>query len=245
MRAALTFVATWRLLLISTAVVAALLLVAWSFRGWHDEGITRVEDGRPLVALTFDDGVNGQYTLDIAAELERHGVQGTFFVVGRTLREQPEVAARLVQGGHLLANHTEAHERASTRDVWYGTLGRAQAAIRSAIGECPAYFRPPFGAETAFTKAAVRRAGLRTVLWDVEVGDWLETDPQRLASNVLAEVRPGSIVLLHDGGDGRPGTDRSTMVRALPEILSGLEARGLRAVRVDTLRGERGYLEAC
>ena len=198
-----------------------------------------------MVALTFDDGVNGQYTLDIAIELERHGAQGTFFVVGRTLVDEPDVVSRLVEGGHLLGNHTQAHERAGMRDVWYGTLGRAQASIRSAAGECPAYFRPPFGAETVFTKAAVRRAGLRTVLWDVEVADWSETDAQRLASNVLGKIRSGSIILLHDGGDGKPGVDRSTVVRALPAILDGLDARGLRAVRIDALLGERGYLDRC
>lgn len=235
------------------AVVTAALLVGvslflgavWAMRGWDDTGVTRVEDGRPLVALTFDDGPNGAYTLEIAEALERRGGRGTFFVVGAPMAAQRKVALRLVERGHLLANHSQTHERASNSNVLYRTLGHAQASIGAVTGQCPAYFRPPFGQETPFTKAAVRRAGMQTVLWDVEVGDWAETDPSRLAGRVLERARAGSIVLLHDGADGRPGTDRSTVVRALPAILDGLEARGLRAVTVAELLGGTGYLPRC
>ena len=84
-----------------------------------------------------------------------------------------------------------------------------------------------------------------TVLWDVEVADWSETDANRLAAKVLERLRPGSIVLLHDGANGTPGADRSVLLRALPTILDAIDARGLRAVRVDTLLNEPGYLDRC
>lgn len=235
-----------RLALLALGVVTvAAIVIGVALRGWDDEGVTRATDGRPQVALTFDDGLNGETTRAIASLLEARGARGTFFVVGDTLPVQREVAARLIEGGHLLANHSAAHERALAWDVRYGTLDAAQASIRAVTGRCPAYFRPPFGAETVFTKAAVRRAGMRTVLWDVEVADWQETDADRLATRVLERVQPGSIVLLHDGADGIPGADRSTVLRALPAILDGLQARGLRAVSVDTLLGEPGYLDRC
>lgn len=235
-----------RLVLAALGVgVVVVIALGVALRGWDDEGVTRATDGRPQVALTFDDGLNGETTLAIASVLEARGAQGTFFVVGRTLAPQRDVAMRLLTGGHLLANHSEAHERARGWDVRYGTLDATQASIRAVTGRCPAYFRPPFGAETAFTKAAARRAGMRTVLWDVEVADWVETDARRLATRVLERLQPGSIVLLHDGADGMPGADRSTVLRALPAILDGLQARGLRAVSVDTLLGEPGYLDRC
>jgi peptidoglycan/xylan/chitin deacetylase (PgdA/CDA1 family) len=166
-------------------------------------------------------------------------------VVGNTVAAQRDLALRLIEGGHLLGNHNEVHERAQAADARYTTLAAAQTSIHAATGRCPAYFRPPFGAETQATKVAVRRAGMRTVLWDVEVADWSETDANRLAANVLERLRPGSIVLLHDGADGVPGADRSVLLRALPTILGGIEARGWRAVRVDTLLNESGYLDRC
>ncbi len=214
-------------------------------RGATDAGVTRATDGRPLLALTFDDGLNGETTAAVATTLERRGAQGTFFVVGNTVAAQRDLALRLIEGGHLLGNHNEVHERAQAADARYTTLAAAQTSIHAATGRCPAYFRPPFGAETQATKVAVRRAGMRTVLWDVEVADWSETDANRLAANVLERLRPGSIVLLHDGADGVPGADRSVLLRALPTILGGIEARGWRAVRVDTLLNESGYLDRC
>jgi len=240
-RAALLVVA----LLAGAFAVRAIEREELVLRGATDAGVTRATDGRPLVALTFDDGLNGETTLAVATQLERHGAQGTFFVVGRTLAGQRDLALRLIEAGHLLGNHSEAHERAQAEDSRYPTLQAAQTSIHAATGRCPAFFRPPFGTETAGTKFAVRRAGMHTVLWDVEVADWSETDADRLASKVLERLRPGSIVLLHDGADGMPGADRSVLLRALPRILEGIEARGWRAVRVDTLLDEPGYLERC
>ncbi len=84
-----------------------------------------------------------------------------------------------------------------------------------------------------------------TVLWDVEVADWPEQDPERLAARVLQSVRPGSIVLLHDGDEGKPAADRSVLLAALPEILDGLRARGLQGVTIDRLLAMPGYLAHC
>ena len=163
----------------------------------------------------------------------------------QVIADQRDLAGSLIDHGHLLANHSSDHLSASRGQVLYSQLQRAQHQIEAATGRCPAFFRPPYGAENAFTRAAVRRAGMRTVLWDVEVADWSETDAELLATHVLERLRPGSIVLLHDGSDGVPGADRSVLLRALPRILEGIETRGWQAVRVDTLLNERGYIDRC
>ncbi len=210
-----------------------------------DDSVTHAEGVPSYVAITFDDGLNGDTTRQAAGTLERYGAPATFFVVARTVTEQPELAQRLRDHGHLLANHSYDHPRAKKSDLRYTQAARAQATFYDAFGECPAFFRPPWGVQTPFVNAAVRRAHMRTVLWDVEVADWDETDPARLAANVLAKVRPGSIILLHDGEDGHLGADRSTTVAALPAILEGLKARGLTPVRLDELLGTPGYISDC
>lgn len=197
------------------------------------------------VALTFDDGLNGDTTLAIAGVLERHGAHGTFFAVGRTLPAQREVARTLVERGHLLGNHSQDHAWPSLLDTRYEDVARAQTTFAETLGVCPRYFRPPHGMHTPFMLRAVDRAGMRLVNWDVEVRDWDATDADRLAADVLDAVRPGSVVLLHDGRDGETGVDRSVLIAALPKILDGLQARGLRAVRLDVLLGEPGDLERC
>ena len=83
------------------------------------------------------------------------------------------------------------------------------------------------------------------VTWDVSAGDWAVTDPVTIAQTVLGRVRPGSIIDLHDGLDGRVDVDRTVLLRAVPLILDGLSARGLRPVRLDVLLGRPGYLAHC
>jgi peptidoglycan/xylan/chitin deacetylase (PgdA/CDA1 family) len=78
--------------------------------------------------------------------------------------------------------------------------------------------------------------------WDVSAGDWSAHDPGHLADRIVAKARPGSIIDLHDGLDGRVDVDRTILVDALPRILDGLAAKGLRPVRLDELIGRPGYL---
>lgn len=230
---------------LGVAAVVLLTIAGGRFLLRADANITHVEDAPALVAITFDDGLNGETTRAAAETLDRYGAPGAFFVAARTVIEQPELAQHLRDRGHLLANHTYDHPRTRRLDLRYTQAARAQATFYDAFGECPAFFRPPWGVQTPFVNAAVRRAHMRTVLWDVEVADWDETDPARLAANVLAKVRPGSIILLHDGEDGVLGANRSTTVAALPAILEGLKARGLTPVRLDTLLQTPGYTRDC
>lgn len=229
--------------LLSVATVAVLVMPFVA--GRNDAGITHGPEDSSMVALTFDDGLNGADTENVAEILERYDARGTFFAVGRSLRGDAELAERLIASGHLLANHSLTHTRANPNDIPYYELSRAQHEFAAVAHSCPAFYRPPYGVETGFTKSAVRRAGMTTVLWNVEVKDWSETDPARLAANVQAKVKPGAIVLLHDGTEGHPGIDRSVLLNALPAILEGLHARGLRAVRVDELLGMPGTLKRC
>ncbi len=208
-------------------------------------GVTNGPRDRNAVALTFDDGLNGKATLEIARVLDEYRVSGTFFVIGRTLTSQIDVANTLVDHGHLLANHSYGHETALLTDTKYRDLARAQRAFSRITQQCPRFFRPPHGVHTPGMSMAVRRAGMELVNWDVEVKDWRETDADRLAANVLQRARGGSIVLLHDGRDGQEGADRDVLIRALPKIIEGLRARGLAVVRLDELLGKSGYLDRC
>jgi peptidoglycan/xylan/chitin deacetylase (PgdA/CDA1 family) len=194
------------------------------------------------VAITFDDGPNGDTTLAIARILEERGARGTFFEVGKAVVKQPEVARALIGAGHVVGNHSYYHDAWRYLDPRYPELDRTQTAIATNTGVCPALFRPPHGTHTPFMSAVVEDHGMQLVTWDVSARDWVEDDAARLARNVLEKVRPGSIILLHDGIDGLPGAGRSVVVEALPLILDGLAAKGLTAVTLDRLLGVPAYL---
>ena len=197
------------------------------------------------VAVTFDDGPNPPFTLEIANILEQHGVRGTFFEVGKAVVQRPDITKELIARGHTVGNHSYYHGAFSYLDPRYPELEQTQQAFRKYVGTCPALFRPPHGTHTPFMSHVVDSHGMKLISWDVSAKDWVETDPERLARNILARVRPGSIILLHDGIDGNIGADRSVILTALPLILDGLKAKGLHPVTVDKLLGVPAFLPSC
>jgi len=197
------------------------------------------------VAITFDDGPNPPYTLQIAEILEAHGARGTFFEVGKAIAQRADVTKQLIERGHVVGNHSYNHGAFSYLDPNYPELKQAEDEFRSAVGVCPAIFRPPHGTHTWFMSRVVDDAGMTLVNWDVSAKDWVEHDAQKLARHILDRVRPGSVILLHDGLDGNIGANRSVVVEALPAILDGLEEKGLKPVTLDQLLGVPAYLPSC
>lgn len=197
------------------------------------------------VAVTFDDGPNVTATLALAHILDAHGAKGTFFSVGKAVRRRPDITRALVADGQLIGNHSYHHDSTHWLDPRYLELDEAQRAITGAAGVCPAFFRAPHGQHTPFMATVLHRRHMTMVGWDVSSSDWTSHDAAALARRILQRTRPGSIIDLHDGLDGRVTVDRTVVVRALPLILDGLRARGLQAVRLDVLLRRPGYRAGC
>jgi peptidoglycan/xylan/chitin deacetylase (PgdA/CDA1 family) len=212
---------------------------------WFGHVITHGDRGDRRVALTFDDGPDDPFSLRVSAILDRHGVKGTFFEVGKAIDARPDIAKALYADGHLLGNHSYHHDYWRWLDPRYLELDRTQDAFQRRLGICPAFFRPPHGQRTPFMLAHASSKNMVTATWDVSAQDWSAHDGATVARKVLDQVRPGSIVLLHDGLDGTVTADRSVLIDALPIILDGLKAKGLEPVRLDELLGRPGYLEHC
>ena len=212
---------------------------------WFGRVITHGDRADARVALTFDDGPNDPFSLQLSSILDRHGAKGTFFEVGKAVDARPDIVRALYADGHLLGNHSYHHDYWRWLDPRYPELDRTQDAFERQLGVCPAFFRPPHGQRTPFMLAHASDKDMVTVTWDVSAQDWTADDGAEVAREVLDRVRPGSIILLHDGLDGTVTADRSVLIQALPIILDGLRAMGLEAVRLDELLGRRGYLEQC
>ena len=237
-------------LLRTTALCGAAGLLAWTGANdpqlsWFGPVVYHGPDGSRDVALTFDDGPNGQFSLDVARILDQRGYKGTFFLVGKALDRQPQVARTLLADGQLLGGHSYHHDYWRWLDPRYPELARTNDSFRRALGLCPRFYRPPHGQRTPFVSAAVAMDDMTTVMWDVSGGDWITNDPRELARRILRRVQPGSIVLLHDGLDGNVGADRQVVLDALPLILDGLAKRGLTPVTVDRMTGGPAYRKGC
>ncbi len=239
----------WRALFAVGAVAVVLPLASAAYVGattprvtWFGDLTSHGPRSGNEVALTFDDGPNGDYTREVARILDAHGAKGTFFTVGKALDRQPEVSRFLLEDGQLLGNHSYSHDAVSWLDPRYLELQKTQDTFKKKLGVCPAFYRPPHGSHTPFMSHVVADHGMTMVTWDASAGDWATTDAHLVARRILDGVRPGSIILLHDGLDGHLGADRTVAVRALPLILDGLRARGLQPVTLDKLLGKPAYV---
>ena len=95
---------------------------------------------------------------------------------------------------------------------------------------------------TPFIAHVVSHHHMRIVMWNVSAGDWDSKSARTIARKVVSRAKPGAIILLHDGLDGIPSTDRTVLVRALPLILRGLREKHLDPVGLDQLIGGPAYI---
>ena len=177
------------------------------------------------VALTFDDGP-GPSTGTLLDTLAAAHVHATFFVIGRNVQALPALVTREAAEGHVVGNHTWSHRDLSRLGAsdQRSEVSRTAEAL-AARGVSATLLRPPYGAYNSTT----RTLGVPLVLWDVDPADWRDRDAAIVAARVLANTRPGSIVLLHDV---HPST-----VAAVPAIVAGLKAKGYTFVTVPQLIG--------
>lgn len=186
---------------------------------------------RSEVALTF----HGQGPLSIAdallAEAERAGAHVTVLAVGTWLVQYPQIAERILRGGHDLGNHTMHHLDITAMDApgAYAEIAGCAGRLRALTGSIGRWFRPSQTRyATPLIEREARKAGYQTcVSYDVDSLDYTDPGPDAIVSTVLGSARPGSIVSLHLGHSGT--------VAALPAVLRGLASRGLRPVTLTDL----------
>jgi peptidoglycan/xylan/chitin deacetylase (PgdA/CDA1 family) len=188
------------------------------------------------LALTFDDGPHPSYTPQILRLLQQYAARATFFVLGQHAQRYPGIVRKLVNSGQEVENHSFTHLRFPPEGhrAWQRELERTELEL-DLLG-CPDHhlFRPPFSDYNPELLKFLAHLRQRLVLWSVDGADWREPDPMAIAVNVLSQVKPGAIVILHDS-DETSTADRTPTVEALGLILPALEARGYECVPVSEL----------
>jgi peptidoglycan/xylan/chitin deacetylase (PgdA/CDA1 family) len=188
--------------------------------------------GRRWVALTFDGGPTAQYTPKVLAQLRRANVRATFFIRGQFIHGHTALLRKQLAAGHELANHSYSHPHfPGSYDI-----SRTSKLIRKATGYTPCLFRAPFGSVDSALLRRVRHQHMLTIGWDVDSWDSLYENVSKstVYRRVVSGVRPGSIILMHDGEGSHQGT-----LQALGPILRNLKRRHLKVVPVSQLLGLR------
>jgi peptidoglycan/xylan/chitin deacetylase (PgdA/CDA1 family) len=201
--------------------------------------LVAVDTDAPVVALTFDDGPDPSATPALLDVLGEAGARATFFTLGERISRDPELARRAVAEGHAVGTHGW-HHRSMVLDAPEGwraaaqwrreNVSRGARAVVDVVGagHGRVLYRPAYGHQDVAVRAAARVAGCDTVGWSLSAGDWQAEDGPTIARRVVDGVRPGAIVLLHDGlADAfRPECfDRAPTVDAVGRILDELGGR--------------------
>lgn len=192
-------------------------------------------------ALTFDDGPNDGHTQRLLEVLAAHQVRATFFLIGKYVRQRPELVRAIHAAGHRVGNHTVTHPvllLQSPRRVREELAG-CNAALEDTLGQPVRLMRPPHGARRPGVLRAARELGLTPVLWNAMGFDWKPTTAVCIVRNLergIARNRRrgrGSNLLLHDGGHLTIGADRSQSVEAVRIVLDRYAPASVRYVTVD------------
>jgi peptidoglycan/xylan/chitin deacetylase (PgdA/CDA1 family) len=191
--------------------------------------VTNGPRDRPVVALTFDDGPS-EYTPGFLDVLREKRVNATFFEIGQEMLGREATMRRILREGNEIGNHTMHHGELPG----YGEIAPDSALIEQYTHFSPCLFRPPGGAADSAVISTAAGLGMQTITWDVDPRDWTTPGAAAVYARVVGAARPGSIILMHDGGGPRGGT-----LEALPRIIDTLRARGYRFATVSALLGHR------
>jgi peptidoglycan/xylan/chitin deacetylase (PgdA/CDA1 family) len=227
----------WALVAIITAHALWLIPTLWPACGWCGAVVTALRkhhasDGAKLVWLTIDDGPDADDTPRLLELLDQHGAKATFFFIGAKAAAHPELVADVIRRGHTVGNHTMNHSQ-----HWFWAFG--PLAVRREITECqrtladtsgtaPVWFRAPAGLKNPFVHEVVERESLRLACWTARGLDGVDADKSRVLDRLKQAIRPGAIVLMHEGRLDDLGQRLAPQV--LGDLLAWLGEEGYRCV---------------
>jgi peptidoglycan-N-acetylglucosamine deacetylase len=203
------------------------------------------------LAITFDDGPNPSITPKLLALLDKYSAHATFFLIGRYVRQEPDLVRDTIGRGHAIGNHTETHPNLfwSMPSRIREELEVCNRAISELLRAPPKWFRPPFGLRNPWVIPAANNLGMQSVMWTLLPGDWRARSVEwlipRLASiaNRAAENSDGrgnfqregfgDILCLHDGYHRYQNGDRRHTLAALEYWLPRWRDLGLEFVTID------------
>lgn len=212
----------------------------------EDWGIWKMSTAKRQVALTFDDGPKPVITEAILKILRAYQMKATFFVVGKQAVQYPELILQIDKEGHELANHSYTHPcltNLSTENITL-EIKKTNDILEKLTKKCPMFFRPPGGNINANILNIVQNLGMKTAFWSLNAQDYFHPNVIRqlspeipnsklgetLEDSIAFFLKPGSIVLLHNGDAGT--------VAVLPNLLKRIQEMGFHSVTLKELAND-------
>ncbi|KYZ75348.1 polysaccharide deacetylase [Anaerosporomusa subterranea] len=215
---------------LTVALLAVIVGVAEMHQSEDTHTISQISTNQKVVALTIDDGPHYKITPEILTVLKEKQVKATFFVLGVNAQQSPAILAQEVADGHEIGMHTYSHPiltKLSPQKI-LDEFDKAEKALLP-IAPKPTLFRPPGGIYNSRVLEIAQQRGYTTILWSIDPHDWSRPPSEKVVDRVLADITPGSIVLLHDGQYPLP------TAQALRTIIDRLRKLGYEFVTISEL----------
>lgn len=192
---------------------------------------------KKICALTFDDGPDGTVMPKILDILKKNSINASFFLIGNQVKAYKNVVKRTYEEGNLVLNHSFTHPdffKLSEKDI-KKQLSETEDVIYGATGKRPAIIRPPYGSLNDTIISTSRALDYHIAIWSTDTLDWSQKEKDNIVKNVVDNIRPGEIILMHCN------SDKKATAEALPIIISELRDKGYSFVTLDKLLNIQPY----
>lgn len=178
------------------------------------------------IAITFDDGPHPVYTPMLLDGLKERGIHATFFLLGESAQNYPDLVKRIQEEGHLIGNHTFHHTDLKNADtvLLHQEVVKTNEVIEKITGQTPQYIRPPFGSHK---DSLEEQTGMLVVLWNIDPLDWCSEDAAGIVRQIEKNAKDNGIILMHDS--------YKTSVMAALTAIDDLQKEGYEFVTVDEI----------
>ena len=190
----------------------------------------QAEKNKKVVALTFDDGPDGNTTPQALDILAKYKIKATFFVQGKNIAGNEAILKRMQSEGHEVGNHSWNHPiltKLSLEDA-KKQLTDTEDAITKVLGKSSKLMRPPYGAISDDIRNSL---DLRFIMWDVDSLDWKSKNEAAILTEIQHQTSDGAIILMHD--------IHQPSVNSLPKVIEYLQGQGYSFVTVSELLNTR------
>lgn len=207
------------------------------YRGISNEVLKKANTKEKLIALTFDDGPNPNYTPELLEVLKENNVKSTFFVLAENALKYPYLIKNITSQGHCIGLHSFKHKNAMLELPMQTKKDFTESvSIMNNLGIKIKLFRPPWGIFNPMTFHYAKAYNFKVILWSIHAMDWsrwVTTD--FIKNRLINHVKPGDIILLHDGRGAKNAPLKT--IAALKTVIPALKEKGFKFVLANELQG--------
>lgn len=189
-----------------------------------------------VVSLSFDAAWGNEQTQTLLDILKEKDVKSTFFLVGFWAEKYPESVKFIAEAGHDVGNHSDTHPHLSKleKNKITSQIEDCNKKIENAGAPRPILFRPPYGDYNNLVVETTNELNMHCIQWDIDSLDWKDPTPDEMVQKIKKKLRPGSIILMHNGAKNTP--------EALPKIIDMIKSEGYQIVPISEIIYKENYV---